>query len=509
MDEQRLARVGHSACQNLGRFLMHEGEEDHIHLDDQAIAFVGERIQLTSVGVDIGSSTSHLVFSYIVLERQGKRLSSRYVVTGRDIRFRSPVIFTPYLPNGLLNARALATFIAECYGNSGFAPEDVDGGAVIATGEAALRDNARAVADLFSREGGKFVCATAGPNLESLLAANGSGAVELSLSIPEPVLNVDIGGGTTKFAICYRGEVKETAAIHLGARLIVWDAQDRISRLEEAGRRLGRAAGHGLDIGIRVTPPTLDAIADNMAKIIVGIVGGNTLPEGELWITPPLKSQGPFRKIVFSGGVAEYIHGRERREFGDLGPRLADSVRHGVQETGAVLLEPKEAIRATCIGASQFTVQLSGDTIFLSHPDHLPLRNIPVAAVDGFSAPSADQISKAIRQALVRLDLEDDGEDRFALALQWRHGADYRSLRALCEAIVDALPGLKNGRPLLLVLDADVAGIVGALLGEEFKVDSVVCIDQVQLREFDYIDIGRQLPGQDVVPVVVKSLVFR
>jgi ethanolamine utilization protein EutA len=489
---------------------VHEGEEDHIHLDDEAIAFVGERVELTSVGVDIGSSTSHLVFSHLALERQGKRLSSRYVVTERDIRYRSPVIFTPYLSNGLIDAPALAAFIAESYGASGFAPEDVDGGAVIATGEAALRDNARAVADLFSREGGKFVCATAGPNLESLLAAHGSGAVDLSLNSPDLILNVDIGGGTTKFAVCHRGEVKETAAVHLGARLIAWDAQDRVSRLEDAGRRLARAAGHDVsELGAHVTPATLDAIANAMGAIIVDIIRDKTHQEQVgLWITPPLKPRGPFKRIVFSGGVAEYIYGRERREFGDLGPRLADVVRRSVQSAGVVLLEPREAIRATCIGASQYTVQLSGDTIFLSHPDHLPLRNIPVAAVDGFREPSAEQIAQAVRHALLRLDLAEDGEERFALAFQWRHGADYRSLRALCEGIVAALPGVKDGRPLLLVLDADVAGIIGALLQQEFKVGSVVCIDQVQLREFDYIDIGKQLPAQDVVPVVVKSLVF-
>ncbi|HXF82295.1 MAG TPA: ethanolamine ammonia-lyase reactivating factor EutA, partial [bacterium] len=161
---------------------MHEGLDDHIHLDDEgAIAFTGERIELVSVGVDIGSSTSHLVFSDLVLERQGQRLSSRYAVTRREITHRSPVIFTPYTPSGQIDALALGAFIAETYGAAGRIPEEIDGGAVITTGEAARRENARAIGDLFSREGGKFVCATAGPNLESLLAAHGSGAVELSL----------------------------------------------------------------------------------------------------------------------------------------------------------------------------------------------------------------------------------------------------------------------------------------------------------------------------------------
>ncbi len=489
---------------------MHEGDEEHVHLDDGTFAYTGERIELTSVGIDIGSSTSHLVFSGLVLERQGKRLSSRYMVTHREILSRSPVIFTPFAPSGQIDAPALGAFIADSYGAAGFTPDGVDGGAVITTGEAALRENARAVADLFSQEGGKFVCATAGPNLESLLAAHGSGAVELSLRTEAPVLNVDIGGGTTKFAVCQQGEVRETAAVHLGARLLAWDGQSRVVRLEDAGRRLARSANGDLALGARVAGSQLDALANSMAGIIVDIILGKMHEhEAGLWITPLLRSPGPFDTVVFSGGVAEYLYGRETREFGDLGPRLAASVRRGVVEAKVRLLEPREAIRATCIGASQYTVQLSGDTIFLSHPDHLPLRNVPVAAVGLVGEPSAEEVTRAVRQALVRLDIGEDGDSRFALALQWRHGADYQSLHALCAGIVEALPGVRDGRPVLLVLDADVAGLIGALLQQEFKVGgSLVCIDQVQLREFDYIDIGRRLPAQDVVPVVVKSLVF-
>src|SRR5439155_1090689 len=332
--------------------------------------------------------------------------------------------------------------------------------------------------ELFSREGGKFVCATAGPNLESLLAAHGSGAVELSQATDAAILNVDIGGGTTKFAVCQRGEVRETAAVHLGARLLAWDKDSSVIRLEDAGRRLAESAGlEGVGLGARVAGNLLDGLANAMGRLILDIIGG-TLHEGEmgLWITPVLRSRGPFGRIVFSGGVAEYIYGREKREFGDLGPRLAAAVRRGAEGLGLQLLEPREAIRATCIGASQYVVQLSGDTIYLSHPDHLPLRNVPVAAIGSVDEPSAGHVSAAVRQALIRLDLGDDGDSRFALAVQWRHGADYHSLRALCQGIVEALPAVRNGRPLLLVVDADIAGIVGALLQQEFKVGgALVC----------------------------------
>ncbi len=490
---------------------MHEGEEDHIHLEGEegAVVYVGDRVMLVSVGVDIGTSTSHLIFSRLTLERQGRRLSSRYAVTSREILHRSAVIFTPYLPSGPIDAHALDPFIARSYEGAGFRRDQVDAGALITTGEAARRENARSVADLFSREAGKFVVATAGPNLESLLAAHGSGAVELSRTGDEPLLNVDMGGGTTKFAICREGEVEETAAIHLGARLFAWDEGGRLVRLEDAGRRLATAAGitPSPALGDRPTPQTLDRLADYMAGVVLRIVAGDR--ETDFWITTPLRPAPAFRRVVFSGGVAEYVYEREEQGFGDLGPRLAAALRRRSATTGLDLLEPREAIRATCIGASQYTVQLSGDTIFLSDPGILPLRNIPVVSLPRVG-PSAPTVAAALRHGMARLDVADGVDGHFALALSWHHGADYASLRELCAGIVSALPPSQNGRPLLLVIDADVAGLVGALLRQEFGVGgAIVCIDQVLLREFDYIDIGRPLPDQGVVPVVVKSLVFR
>ncbi|MDR7484902.1 MAG: ethanolamine ammonia-lyase reactivating factor EutA [Armatimonadota bacterium] len=495
---------------------MHEFDEDHIHLDGEggAAVYVGDRVVLRSVGVDIGTSTSHMVFSRLVLERQGRRLSSRFAVTERAILFRSPVIFTPYAPSGAIDAAALGGFINATYTDAGALPDDIDAGAVITTGEAARRENARAISELFAREVGRFVCATAGPNLESLLAAHGSGAVEFSRDDEEPLLNVDIGGGTTKFAVCRAGQVEQTGAIHLGARLLAWDADGRLTRLEEAGRRLAVEAGLSRTEGSRapmpgdrLPPEALDRLASHMAETVLGIAMGAR--DTDLWITEPLLAAPPHRRVVFSGGVAEYVYGRERQEFGDLGPRLAAALRRRAGELGIALQEPIEAIRATCIGASQYTVQLSGDTIFLSHPQVLPLRSVPVARLRR-AAPPAAAIAQSVHQALARLDLTGGEDGPFALAVHWHHGADYASLRELCAGIVAALPQLRNGHPLLLVVDADVAGLVGALLQQEFGVTgALVCIDQVSLREFDYVDVGRPLPDQGVVPVVVKSLVFR
>jgi ethanolamine utilization protein EutA len=489
---------------------VHEFDEDHIHLEgkDGPSVHVGDRVVLRSVGVDIGTSTSHMVFSRLSLERQGRRLSGRFAVTERTILFRSPVIFTPYTPSGLIDAATLGRFISASYNDAGALREQIDAGAVITTGEAALRENAGVVGELFSQEIGRFVCATAGPNLESLLAAHGSGAAELSRAGEDPLLNIDVGGGTTKFAVCRAGTVEQTGAIHLGARLLAWDSSGGLHRLEGIGRRLATAAGVSQvpNLGEHLPAGARDRIAAHMAEIILQIATGAR--DADLWITPPLPPAPPFRRIVFSGGVAEYVYGREARDFGDLGPHLGEALRRNAAAAGMELLEPVEAIRATCIGASQYTVQLSGDTIFISDQEVLPLRSVPAVRVRD-TRPSAPAIAAAVRQGMARLDLHNT-ESRFVLAVRWHHGTDYASLRELCAGIVSALPEVYHGHPLLVVVDADIAGVVGTMLQQEFGVNgAIVCIDQVQLREFDYIDIGRPLSDRSVVPVVVKSLVFR
>src|SRR5690606_17898008 len=172
-------------------------------------------IVLTSVGVDIGSSTSHLVFSRLALERK----DSRYVVRSRDVLFESDILLTPYSDEGRIDADALGQFFVAQYEAAGISPDDIDTGALILTGVAVRRSNARAIGELFAREMGRFVALSAGDSLETILAACGSGAVLNSESVGAVVMNVDIGGGTTKVAICDRGEIVDLTAIDIGARL--------------------------------------------------------------------------------------------------------------------------------------------------------------------------------------------------------------------------------------------------------------------------------------------------
>ncbi len=208
-----------------------------------------DNVELVTVGVDVGSSTSHLLFARLHLQRLTQSLSSRFAVVRREVLSRSPILLTPYRVDGLIDVDALGRFIQQAYADAGLAPEAIDTGAVILTGVALERANARAVAELFATSSGKFVCASAGHNLEAILAAHGSGAVALSRRRGETLLHVDIGGGTSKLALVGDGEVLQTAAVGVGGRLVAVDERGRVTRIEPGARIVAGRLGIDLELG--------------------------------------------------------------------------------------------------------------------------------------------------------------------------------------------------------------------------------------------------------------------
>src|SRR5689334_18323217 len=249
-----------------------EGEE--MPMDEDHPMWKSERIQLTSVGIDIGSSTSHLIFSRLLLRRQGIALSSRFVVVKREILHESPILLTPYVDKTTIDTNKLRDFIHDAYQKAGVTPKDIDTGAVIVTGEAAKKKNADAIAELFSTEAGKFVCATAGHNLEAILAAYGSGAVHLTYHEGGDftVMNVDIGGGTSKIAIVQAGKVIDTCAVEVGARLVAMDENGVINRLEDTALKIAKMAGIELSLGGTMTEDDKDkfakALCDSLFEVM-------------------------------------------------------------------------------------------------------------------------------------------------------------------------------------------------------------------------------------------------
>jgi ethanolamine utilization protein EutA len=465
-----------------------------------------DRIVLTSVGVDIGSSTSHLLFSRLELERQ----DTRYVTVKRDVLYQSDILLTPYLDATTIDQKTLGEFIDRQYQSAGLDREQVDTGALILTGVALLRENARSIADLFAAEAGRFVAVSAGDNLEATMAAHGSGAVKLS-ELQGGVMNLDIGGGTTKVVICRDGRTVELMAIDVGARLLAFDADNVVTRIEPAAFDVARRLGINLVLGTPVSPNDLQRLATYMVDHLVGEVSvGGPTARSHLLRTEPLRERKDISAITFSGGVSEYVYGRANQTFGDLGPMLAEEIKR--RDLGAPILQTEGGIRATVIGASQYTIQVSGSTIYLSPLDVVPVRNIPVVMPhfpwheDDFSTTTVTQV---IRDALRRFDLLD-ARIPVALAAQWEGSATYSRIQAFCSGALEAMqPHVANGHPLILVFDSDIGGLLGLHFREEMQLAlPIISIDGIELREFDFIDIGALIPTSGAVPVVIKSLVF-
>lgn len=467
---------------------------------------------LRSVGVDIGSSTSHLVFSRLTLRRQGAGHSAQFKVAERALFHCSPIMLTPYRADNsnLLDAEKIGAFVRTSYANAGLTPEDIDTGAIVITGEALKKENARPILEIFAREFGKFVCASAGPNHEALLAAHGCGAVAISSAEKITVLNVDVGGGTAKLSLIESGTVCATAAVEVGARLIAYDSRRRMTRIEQPARLMMERLAHRIELG-RVLPlPWERELADLMANILLETMEGAPSPLArELMLTEALPALPGLKKVdcvVFSGGVSEYIHGRESLGYGDLGSSFGAAVHAAMQryKQPGLVREVAEGIRATVIGAGEFTIQASGSTSYLSGQEILPVFGLKV--VRGSTAGGS--LAESLRQAMRRLDLPAFGSG-MALALAIAGQQDYRSLRRTAEQLATLVEGADPAAPLYLILDQDVARSLGTILKEELGLGrEIVVLDGIEVGELDYLDIGRPMGQSDVVPVTVKSLIF-
>ena len=469
-----------------------------------------DQIRLTSVGVDVGSSTSHLVFSRLALER----LDNRYVVSERKVLHESEVLLTPYSDDATIDALALGRFIDAQYRLAKLNPQAIDTGALILTGVAVRRANARAIGELFAAQVGKFVAVSAGDALETTLAAYGSGAVARSIRESARVMNVDIGGGTTKIATCEGGAIVDMTVLDIGARVVSFDAEGRVRRIEEAAARFSQQQGLRLVVGEKPDPAGLDAMVEGMAERLSEAMSRAALSAetAALVRLEPLRNDRRPDVVTFSGGVSEYLYGREERDFGDLGRPLARAVLARARAWGPRIEHSDAGLRATVIGASQYTVQVSGGTIFVAPDGVLPLRNMPTITPDlplGEEAIDAERIAQRIRAALRRLDLEG-GEHIVALCYSWKGSATYARLDGFCRGVAAGLAGsLERGLPLVLVGDGDVGGLIGMHCLEKLRPSGpIVSIDGITLKEFDFVDIGALLPASGAVPVVIKSLVF-
>jgi ethanolamine utilization protein EutA len=480
----------------------HGGHGDHGHDHEGA---VGPHTHLTSVGIDIGSSTSHLMFSRLLIGYPSV-LQRKPIVLERHVIARSPILLTPFSGDWNIEAGPLKRLVDATFDAADLTRVDIDTGAVIITGEAARRDNAAKIAELFADESGKFVCATAGPTLETIMAAHGSGAVQHSREQGLTLLNIDVGGGTTKISLIQEGKICGTTAVNIGARLVAHNGAEEIVRLEKGGRRFLAALGQSLDFGVMLSKELREALARCMAHALFDAVTMGRAPWNDFFVTSGLGALPNIDGILFSGGVSEYIYGRESDSFGDLGPYLGREIRSEAEKRGFTILAAGEGIRATVIGASQYTVQLSGETIFVPASLQLPVRNLRVFVVHAsWQAPVAERVEQAVMQIVGARDTEVRGSP-FALAFSTPPFVGYGAVHDMAQGIDRAFARLVvDDRPVALVFGQNVGQVVGGMLSANWHMP---CIDEVILSELDFIDIGAVVPEEGFVPVVIKSLAF-
>jgi ethanolamine utilization protein EutA len=443
---------------------------------------------------------SQLVVGYPSLHQR------RAVVLDRRVIARSPIVLTPFSDAWDIEAKPLQELMESTLNETALRREDVDTGAVIITGEAARRQNAQRVAKLFADEMGRFVCVTAGPTLEAIMAAHGSGAVLRSRNDGSTLLNIDIGGGTTKISVVEKGCVRATTAINLGARLIAYDRCGNVIRLEKGARPFLDDIGVHLSVGTEMSEQVRSRLAVRMAQVLFDALTGENAPWPGLYVSGTLADLPPIDGILFSGGVSEYIYARETRTFGDLGPYLGDEIRQRAQDESFHIIPSGEGIRATVIGASQYTVQLSGETNFVPKSATLPIRNLRVFVVYvDWDAPVAERAGKAVKMTLEMRDPEVCGSP-FVLAFSSPPFVGYAAAQELAKGIGQALTALGvENRPKALIFEQNIGRVIGGILSSEWQIP---CVDEIQLSELDFIDIGEVVGGESYIPVVVKSLTF-
>jgi ethanolamine utilization protein EutA len=463
-----------------------------------------ETIELSTVGIDIGSATTHVTFARIFLQRVGQLMTDRYTVVRRDVLAQSPVALTPYVDGDDIDAGAVRELVRRAYTDAGTRPSDVDTGAVLLTGVALLRRNAESLTRELAAYAGDFVCAAASHHMEALLAAHGSGAVRHSETSSGRVLSLDLGGGTAKFTWLRDGRAEHTAALGVGGRLVAWDDTGTVRRVEPYAERIAAALGVPLRTGEPLPEPAVAELCDAMAAVVAQAARGTLSPLGkEVAVTAWPEPGGPPDTVVLSGGVAEFLTG-DAAPVGDLGWELARRLRG--QLSGLDWRLAPSAIRATVLGAAGFSVDVSGNTVYLSDPELLPVRDVPVVTAT--------------------VDVTDPGpaiEATLTTAIEANHGlagrplclyldltgswAGYPEVRRLADTITAVARRAAPAGPLAVVLKPDLARSLGRILDKECGLDTgLICLDGITLAAFDFIDIGAARRG--VHPVVIKSLVF-
>lgn len=479
---------------------------------------MADKTAILSVGIDVGTSTTQVVFSKLQMDNAGGYFSvPRVAIVDKEVVYKSEVYMTPLKTDVLLDTDALRDIVAAEFRKAGYRPEDTDSGAVIITGESARKENSDAVLKSLSDFAGDFVVSAAGPDMESLIAGKGSGAWQYSMDHHCRVANLDIGGGTTNVVLFEDGETLARGCLDIGGRLICMNPQGIITKVSPAAAVMAQAAGVSVSVGDRCDELKLTAVTRQMAAALNAYLGVGTKDIDAILrqIKTPGSSDFPVpekvQAVFFSGGVADLIYheSADTWAYGDIGVLLGRAIRESRLFTDFQKMEPGETIRATVVGAGTYTTTISGSTITYSD-DIFPLKNIPVIKLDEElqEACFAGETEPVIRR--IQWVLGQNDEEHFILAMPGKRNPGYMEMKRAAASIRQIMDRVQPpGEPILLVIESDIAKAMGQMIRQQPDLKrQVVAIDSIHVEDGEYVDMGKPMMNGMVIPVVVKTLIF-
>ena len=475
---------------------------------------------LISVGIDVGTTTTQVIFSNITIENMssGARVPE-FKIVGKEIFYKGKIHFTPLRSNTEIDETALKEIIEREYKIAGINPDDIDSGAVIITGETARKENAQNISKVLSGYAGEFVVATAGPDLEGIIAGKGSGAAKLSYENNDIVANFDIGGGTTNIAVFSQGEPIDTTCLDLGGRLLRFDKSGLVEYISPKLADICKEVNINIEKGKKYPDEVIRKICRYMAEILLEVSG--VRPSSrllELTLSPKstaLRLDYKIDRVSFTGGVADYIYNNQAEtdlyKFGDIGILLGYEIKAILNDFASKVIMPEETIMATVVGAGTQTMDISGSTISYSQSATLPLKNIPIIEItEKEERVNEEELEKTIMAKLQWYCLETQ-KQKVALFLKGERNVSFEKVTSLSKVIAKVWEEFyPHGEEVIVVIENDMAKVLGQSISRKLsnKQREVVCIDGIKVSSGDYIDIGKPIGNGSVLPVVIKTLVF-
>lgn len=471
---------------------------------------------ILSVGIDIGTSTTQVIFSRIVMENMAGFFSVPHIsIVDKEVIYKSDIYTTPLVNSYLIDGDKVRDIVASEFRKAGFTPDDTQTGAVIITGESARKENSALVLEKLSDFAGEFVVSTAGPDLESVIAGKGSGAQSYSEEYDCVAVNLDIGGGTTNLVVFDSGRVVAKGCVDIGGRQIKLSPDYTVEYISPSASLIAEKLGIFLKVGDKTERDSIFRICGEMANLLEQLLGVYVSSDLLAKITTHGSSDfvlsKPIRAVCFSGGVADCIYNTHTDElkYGDIGVLLGQAIRQGRLLSDFRLIHAKETIRATVVGAGSYTTSISGSTISYSEKV-LPLKNVPVLKLSDEEQKLAFSGDAEFLKNKIKWFMSQSDTGSLVLGFRGYRNPSYSEVGSLAMCIGEALDSiLGENEPMIIVTECDIAKALGQAIGRLYKNKrDIISIDSISVDDGDFVDFGKPLMDGLVIPVVVKTLIF-